>query len=647
VRRLAVCAALLAAAAWADEAPSWLREAATAKLPEYGKKTPAAVLLNEERVTVDESGKVVTAARYAVRILNREGRSHAVARRIYHTGGKVKELEAWIVYPSGEVKKFGKGDTADVGLVTEDMYNEVRARVILGSGRADPGAVFGFEAVTEEKTVFTQFEWHFQDTLPARTSRFELKLPEGWRAEAIMFNHPVVTPQVTGSSYSWQLQNLPPIEPEEAGPKITSIAPRLAVSFFPPKGSRTDGRTFASWTDVSTWLSELNDPQAVPDERLASKAKELAGPAAGEWERIEAIGRYVQAVRYVSIQTGLNRGGGYKPHAASEIFAKAYGDCKDKANLMRAMLKAAGIDAFPVAIYSGDRTYVRPDWPSPHQFNHAIVAVKVSPAIQASAVVKHPQLGALLLFDPTDEHTPVGWLPAHEQGSHALIVAGEGGALLRLPLLGPDRNRVEHTTEVSLSADGGIAVRLRERNVGEPGIQNRRLYRTRTPAEYTKVIERWVGHDVTAASVAKVDAKEPAPAEFVLEVNFSAPKYSQIMQGRLLIFRPSILAPRDRPALSETQRKYPLVIEAEAYVETMRVEIPAGFTVDEIPAPVKLATAFGKWDASCEYKDGKLVLTRKLELQPVTLPPDQQRQVREFFGQVAGSEQAPVVLLRR
>ena len=41
---------------------------------------------------------------------------------------------------------------------------------------------------------------------------------------------------------------------------------------------------------------------------------------------------------------------------ATEVFAKSYGDCKDKANLMRAMLKIVGITAFPVSIYSGDPT---------------------------------------------------------------------------------------------------------------------------------------------------------------------------------------------------------------------------------------------------------------------------------------------------
>jgi len=135
----------------------------------------------------------------------------------------------------------------------------------------------------------------------------------------------------------------------------------------------------------------------------------------------EAIGRYAQGVKYVSIQTGVGRGGGYRPHAAAEVLAKNYGDCKDKANLMRAMLKMMKIEAYPVIIYSGDPTFVRKEWASPSQFNHCIIAIRVSPETKAATVIEHAKLGRLLIFDPTDGETPIGDLPYYLQGSLALV----------------------------------------------------------------------------------------------------------------------------------------------------------------------------------------------------------------------------------
>src|SRR4029079_14816711 len=109
-----------------------------------------------------------------------------------------------------------------------------------------------------------------------------------------------------------------------------------------------------------------------------------------ELDKIRAIAKDVQSIQYISIQTGVGRGGGYRPHASTEVFAKSYGECKDKANLMRAMLKVVGIDAVLVSIYSGDPNYVQANWPSPHQFNHCIIAVKVSDQTQANTIIQSP-----------------------------------------------------------------------------------------------------------------------------------------------------------------------------------------------------------------------------------------------------------------
>lgn len=637
----------LALPALADEAPSWLRELATASVPAYEKNVAAAVLLNETSVAVEDSGRMVTTTRSAIRILTREGRARAVAEVFYRTdGGKVKNLDAWMVSPSGAVKKFGKNETTDLAFVNEDIYNELRMRVIDASDRADPGATFGFEGQTEERSVFTQFDWPFQDKLPVKLARFELTLPPAWRAESITFNHAPVQPQISGSTSAWQLRDLAPIETEEAAPEISSLAPRLAVSFFPPAGAKTPARSFSSWTDVSKWLSELNDSQAVPSAALEAKAKELVSNKSTEFERIEAIGRYVQGVRYVSIQMGASRGGGLKPHPAAEVFAKGYGDCKDKANLMRAMLRSVGVEAWPVAIYSSDRMYVHAEWPSPEPFDHAIIAIRVSDQVQGRAVAAYAPLGRLLFFDPTDEY-PLGWLPEPELGSQALIIAGENGGLVRMPLPDPAGRRIERHSQVALSADGGITVRVHERNLGSAAVMNRSILSRTGMPEYQKWMERRIASTATSATISKLEPKEPGPAEFTLDFGFSAPHYAQLMQGRLLVFKPALLAHDGWPNLNDTSRKTPIVLEARSFTDSIEVQVPEGFIVDELPPSVRAETSFASWEASVSVTEEKLIFTRKLQLETSIIPAEEYRQVRDFFNRVAESEQEPVVLIRR
>ncbi|HVS21427.1 MAG TPA: transglutaminase family protein, partial [Pyrinomonadaceae bacterium] len=562
--------------------------------------------------------------------------------------GKVREIKAWLIRSSGPVKKYGKDNIVDVAEDSNDVYNESRYKLIDGSKDADAGSVFGYQTTTQQKSNFSQDVWKFQDRLPTLVSRYTLALPTAWRAKSVTFNHSAVEPVVSGSTYTWELRDLSPIAPEPNSPHVSSLAPRIAVSYFPPGDTQTIGlRTFATWAEVSRWLSELHDPQAVPDEAMTARVRQLTVDAKTELDRIRAIGRFVHSIKYISIDIGVSRGGGMRPHAATEVFAKSYGDCKDKVNLMRAMLKVLDIVSYPVAIYAGDPTYVREEWASPHQFNHCIIAVKVSDETQTATVINHPKLGRLLIFDATN-NTPVGDLPEQEQGSWALIVAGDAGSLMRMPVTPPESNLLDRQIEANLDAGGSLTATIREKATGQFAAGYRGEYRRASRPEYVKHIEGWVTAGATAARVSKVEPRDDIVADrFDLDVDFVAPAYGQLMQGRLLVFKPAIVSRRESIPLTEAKRKHPVVLDAHSFSETVRVKLPAGFDVDETPDPVKLETSFGSYSTNYEVKDGQLVFTRKLVQRAATIPVEQYNSVRSFYERIRAAEQAPVVLARK
>ena len=653
--RLILCSSLLAvgavtALAAGDAPPSWLQQAAAANPPTYDKDVPAVVLLNDQKVTVSEDGRVITTRMYAVRVLIREGRDFALAREIYQTDtGKVREMHAWLLRPSGPVKSYGKDETVDLALSNDDVYNEYRVKAIVATDEATVGSVFGYEIVSEDHSIFSQYDWDFQERIPSLVSRFTLALPNNWRAISVTFNHDKIEPKVEGSSYTWELRDSPPIEPEPMSPALSNMVPRVAVSYFPaPGASNSTVKTFADWAEVAAWMSELEDPQVTVNDALAAKSRDLTANAKTEWQKIQAIGRYVQSVKYISIQTGLGRGGGYRPHTATEVFAKSYGDCKDKANLMRAMLKVVGITSFPVSIYSGDPDYVRAEFPSPQQFNHCIIAIKISDETKAQPTVEDARLGRLLIFDPTAEETPVGDLPSYLQGSLALIDAKESSALVKMPVTAPEANLLDRQVDATIDIAGSLSATIREDANGQWASSYRREFKSQSTGDYAKRIERWVSSTATAAVVDKV---EPLDAKtenhFNLNVSFVAPRYGQVMQGRLLVFRPAIVSRRDALPLSDSRRKQPVVLHSSAYQETVRVKLPAGFDVDELPDAVKLDAPFGSYATTYEVKEGNLVFTRKLVQRAATIPAEQYNSVRSFFEKIRAAEQAPVVLARK
>ena len=635
--------------ALASDVPSWMRQAASTNLPGYEKNVPAVVLHDEQQVTLDPQGRLVTVENFAVKLLNSEGRGYAVARAYYLvSSGRVRDIEGWLLRPDGSVKVYDKKTILDVIADPDDVYNEGRLKIIDASREVETGYVFGYTVVSEDAPLFYQDNWSFQGRLPTIVSRYSLSLPQGWKASSITFNAPDVKPQVNGTTYTWEMRSLAPIPPEPMSPAVVHLAPRIAVNYSPDGATQSVNKAFADWLDVSRWATSLYDPQVIIDDNIAIKARELTANAKTELEKIQAIGSYVQNLQYISIDIGVGHGNGYRPRPSNLVLGRGYGDCKDKANLMRALLKTIKIDAYPIAIFSGDPAFVREEWASPRQFNHCIIAVKVSDATTGPTVIAHAKLGRLLIFDATDPYTPVGDLPDDLQGSLALIIAGDNGGLAKMPTAPADADLLERQIDVNLNEFGALTGKIRERAFGQTSTQFRREMRELSVGDYKKAIEGWLSRGSTGAQLVNVVPKDrQAEAGFDLDVEFNAPRYGQLMQNRLLVFKPVIVGRRNGVSLTEPKRTNPVEIESGSMKETVTFSLPTGFIVDEVPDAVNLETSFGRYSTGYKAENGKLVFSRTLTLNRAVISPEKYASVKDFFAKMLDAEQSPVVLIKK
>src|SRR5204863_9985828 len=128
------------------------------------------------------------------------------------------------------------------------------------------------------------------------------------------------------------------------------------------------------WAEVGDWYHELERERTTPDEKIRTKAAELVRGRNTDQEKIQALYEFVaKNFRYVSLSLGQGR---YQPHAAADVMANQYGDCKDKHTLLSSMLVAAGLRAYPALMNSGRK--IDADVPSPGQFDHVITAVPLA-----------------------------------------------------------------------------------------------------------------------------------------------------------------------------------------------------------------------------------------------------------------------------
>ena len=119
------------------------------------------------------------------------------------------------------------------------------------------------------------------------------------------------------------------------------------------------------------------------------------------------------------------------------------------------------------------------------------------------------------------------------------------------------------------------------------------------------------------------------------------------MQGRLFVFKPVFVGRRNELWLTDAKRTSPVELDSAALKETAVFNLPAGFTVDEMPDAMDLTTPFGKYSTKYEVKGQQLIFTRSLSTSRSTVPVEKYAEVKDFFTKIKAAEQSPVVLIRK
>jgi transglutaminase-like putative cysteine protease len=131
---------------------------------------------------------------------------------------------------------------------------------------------------------------------------------------------------------------------------------------------------FRDWNAVAGWAAPLYLPAESPSAAVRAQAARIAAQAAEPAQRLAAVLRFVQReVRYLGFEMGA---GSHAPSAPDVVLQRRFGDCKDKALLMVAMLRALGVEAQPALVNTVARHAVEQWLPAPGAFNHVLVRAR-------------------------------------------------------------------------------------------------------------------------------------------------------------------------------------------------------------------------------------------------------------------------------
>src|SRR4051812_21235210 len=645
-----ICLAGSASLAVAGDAPQWMHALVNAPLPAHDEKTNAVLLYSETNVVVQSADKIKTNERRAYKILRPDGREYGIAVIPFNSPSeKVTGLHGWCIPAEGkdyEVKDKEALEISDPKVDGSELISDVKEKLIRIPA-ADPGNIVGYEYAIEAQPLVLQDMWYFQGESPLREAHYSLQLPSGWEYKAAYLNHVEVKPTQTGSNqWQWTVNDEKGIREEPEMPPMHGVAGKMIVYLLPPGGAGNRG--FANWKEMGNWYQNLTTGRRDPTPEIKQKVTELTAGAPTQLEKMRALARFVQHdIRYVAIELGI---GGYQPHRAADVFGHRYGDCKDKATLMSAMLHEIDVESYYVVI-NAERGWITPDMPANDGFNHVILAIKLPSGLSESSLVatmQNPQLGNLLFFDPTDELTPFGTIGGNLQDNYGLLVAATGGELLELPRLPASMNTIRRTGNLTLDATGKLTGSISEMRLGDRAWSERwRILHLTNNADRIKPIESLLSGSLSNFRITKASILnlQQTDQPFGFNYSFEATNYAK-NAGDLLLVRPRVIGVKAEGILETPEpRQFPVEFEGPVQdTDTFEITLPEGYVVDDLPPPVDADFGFASYHSKTEVKGNVIGYTRTFEVKDLSVPVSKAADLKKFYRIIASDERNTAVL---
>ena len=470
-------------------------------------------------------------------------------------------------------------------------------------------------------------------TLIVLSESLTLEVPRDKYVQVWSPNHkPTIAEHDGVRAYHWQSSQLIPT-PKSNGQGDDSS------DTTPPKDpdEDADGRklpsvawtTFHTWTEVGDWYRSLALERAQPTDALRARAAEITRDAKTPEEQARAIYTFVSMrTRYVGIDFGIGR---YQPHAAAEVLANNYGDCKDKDTLLEALLRAKGLQTAPALIGVGI-TPVR-EVPTPAVFNHVITTVELP--------------GGRVWLDSTPEVAPYRLLSAPIRDQLALVVPAQGAAALeRTPAAPPYPMAAHFEATGSLDAEGKFTSHVIASYRTDDEIGVRTLARSVAPAQLDKMSQYVVsvtGFSGTTSNTS-ITSPEDLSVPIVLTYDYTRQPYGDWESRRIVPCFPAL----EFAALASDHTAPPADIQLGAprtLTAICKIRLPEGYRTD-LPDAVHVKTDFATFDKTYHFDGKDLMVERTIVVLHDKLPKTEWKRYQAFTKDIGISGETWIQLIR-
>ncbi|HMR43698.1 MAG TPA: transglutaminase-like domain-containing protein, partial [Saprospiraceae bacterium] len=403
-----------------------------------------------------------------------------------------------------------------------------------------------------------------------------------------------------------------------------------AASFSPKRFVLYDvAGSFESWESFGSFYNTLCEGRDRLSAPMEAEVKKLVQNATSDEEKIAILYKFLQKnMRYVSVNLGI---GGWQPFDAQYVETNKYGDCKALTNFMKSILKAAGIESYPVLVYAGKEKIDMPDDFFISQFNHAILYVPGPDHWLECTSISHPP----------------NYLGTFTGDRDVLVVTANGGKKMHTPDYSKTLNSITRKAVFKILDTGEAALTDQALYRGEPHDIWRAELVYRSEEEIRKDVMKSLPFSNPVLNKFTIEPDASLPEAWV-KMDLILPRYASMVGKRLFVPVNKINNIGEAPAGVENRKNKIFLNAGRTEIDSLVFEIPAGYQLEGGAwTPVHLTSAFGEYSAELAADQKTVTFIRRFKKNNGVFPPETYAELCSFYREILKSDNRKLVFTQK
>jgi tetratricopeptide (TPR) repeat protein/transglutaminase-like putative cysteine protease len=611
---------------------SWEEMSLAAEKIEMEEEHGVRILLSEGHFQFSADGSLTEKYKWVYKILDQTGIDSWSSTKVNWTPWNQDRpvINVRVTNPDGN-SYFLSEDHIIESTESSDIANIYSDRKLLQA--PFPRVTIG--SIIEEETIIvsrvpkfgtgTSRSWYFEGSNPIAMNRVIVDvpgdLPFNYRVSLKDDLIPLISSNGNIKTYLFEYSLVPVVKEIEYG-----------LSIDHPHWVSLEFSTGESWQKIASVYSDLVEKQIEYTdftEELIDLAADTAHKTAvniTQWLNRE--------IRYTGMELGT---GSIIPTTPEITLERGFGDCKDKAVIVTAMMRQAGFEAWVGLLRAGTSRDVNPELPSLGGFNHAIVYVGGDTPFW---------------IDPTSEFSYDGYLPLSDQTRWSLIASPSTTDVVKTQFSTPEDNKTVREIEYHLKDDGFADVKETTTYYGGEDSIYRSRYVFSKEEDINSALDDYIQRTYRFGENKGFEYSDAdnfnTPFNVSLEIEGAGRAVTEnsqaitaIMQGELVNYLPDLFSYEDEEREPRKNNYYfykPFTFEAHYTVIP-----PLGFSLRELPESENVDLGVAGITKRFSLVDNNVEAVLTLKSGTGTITPEEYELTREKV--IKFSKENPILLV--